>query len=417
MKKLLTFLFLFYYPIFAQSDSNLLKELFNYSNDLTSITSQLASLSVDAVWLASELAGKEVIYGTLTQNNQGDWAYSNSPSDKLVSIFSDESRLEFVFTKFDGYKSGDADDFKSSHAIEFDAHIPNYINLKVISTATPNSGKTYYNNTISGTIIINGETNTINIDHTFDKYYDIGGSISIGEFNDYVTGTATTSTKSFILAEQYYTVITHNSDAGQFARGRNRWTNSSVTVGNNTYAFKDVRINWYGGTQFADSANAGIYNQVVDDYQWEVMGNVLKNNSTYGNIKFSSPPVSGTYGPVLIASLNSGENIVLDYLLQPVILSAEDINFETTMDFRLSQNYPNPFNPSTVISYSISQEERVVLKIYDTLGREISTLVNSNQEAGKHTVSWNASGLPSGIYFYSIKVGAFSKTKKMILQK
>ncbi|MGE5497762.1 MAG: T9SS type A sorting domain-containing protein, partial [Syntrophothermus sp.] len=81
----------------------------------------------------------------------------------------------------------------------------------------------------------------------------------------------------------------------------------------------------------------------------------------------------------------------------------------------LRQNYPNPFNPSTNIMYYIPKESRVILKIFDMLGREILTLVNSIQQPGQHTVRFNAGPLPSGVYLYRIEAGNFSDTKKFLL--
>jgi hypothetical protein len=86
-------------------------------------------------------------------------------------------------------------------------------------------------------------------------------------------------------------------------------------------------------------------------------------------------------------------------------------------NFSLGQNYPNPFNPSTVISYQLPKGEFVDLKIYNQLGKEVSSLVNKNQNAGKYEVTFDGTNLSSGIYFYSIKAGKFSETKKMIMVK
>jgi hypothetical protein len=85
--------------------------------------------------------------------------------------------------------------------------------------------------------------------------------------------------------------------------------------------------------------------------------------------------------------------------------------------FNLDQNYPNPFNPSTKIVYSIPVESNVTLKIFNILGQQIKTLVNENQRQGTYTVTFNASSLPSGIYFYSIEAGKYNQVKKMILLK
>ena len=85
--------------------------------------------------------------------------------------------------------------------------------------------------------------------------------------------------------------------------------------------------------------------------------------------------------------------------------------------FRLDQNYPNPFNPITTIKYGLPQESNVTLKVFDILGREVSTLVNEHQDAGYHQIYWDASGYSSGIYFYQIQAGEFIDTKKLLLLK
>ena len=80
-------------------------------------------------------------------------------------------------------------------------------------------------------------------------------------------------------------------------------------------------------------------------------------------------------------------------------------------------SYPNPFNPSTTISYSLPQKGEVVLKIYNSLGQEVKTLVNDFKEKGIHKVNFDASDLPSGVYIYSIQANDFHQSKKMILLK
>jgi hypothetical protein len=90
---------------------------------------------------------------------------------------------------------------------------------------------------------------------------------------------------------------------------------------------------------------------------------------------------------------------------------------EMPKSFALFQNYPNPFNPTTVISYQLSAVSRVTLTVYDVLGRELKTLVNEQQTAGNHSVTFNASYLPSGVYFYRLQAGTYAATKKLLLLK
>jgi len=86
------------------------------------------------------------------------------------------------------------------------------------------------------------------------------------------------------------------------------------------------------------------------------------------------------------------------------------------MSYALYQNYPNPFNPSTSISYLLGSSSKVMLKVYDVLGKEVATLVNEVQSAGSHTVEFNTK-LSSGIYYYSLQAGEYTATRKMIILK
>jgi hypothetical protein len=86
-------------------------------------------------------------------------------------------------------------------------------------------------------------------------------------------------------------------------------------------------------------------------------------------------------------------------------------------EFGLNQNYPNPFNPSTSVSYRVAAAGYVSVKIFNALGQEAATLVNEVKQPGAYTATWNAAGFGSGMYFYTMKSGSFTETKKMILMK
>lgn len=85
--------------------------------------------------------------------------------------------------------------------------------------------------------------------------------------------------------------------------------------------------------------------------------------------------------------------------------------------FELAQNYPNPFNPTTKISFTIPVDQQVVLKVYNSLGEEIATLINSNMSKGTHTINFDANGLSSGLYFYKLESGNKLLVRKMMLLK
>ncbi len=87
------------------------------------------------------------------------------------------------------------------------------------------------------------------------------------------------------------------------------------------------------------------------------------------------------------------------------------------LSFRLNQNYPNPFNPSTEISWTLKNREFVTLKIYNTIGQEISTLINKEQNPGFHKISFENKNLASGIYFYELRAGNQRAVKKMVMMK
>jgi hypothetical protein len=83
--------------------------------------------------------------------------------------------------------------------------------------------------------------------------------------------------------------------------------------------------------------------------------------------------------------------------------------------FILHQNYPNPFNPSTIIEYSLSRRDHVLLKVFDDLGRQVDVLVDEWQEAGIHQCRFVGNSLPSGVYFYRLEAGSLSETRKLML--
>jgi len=89
----------------------------------------------------------------------------------------------------------------------------------------------------------------------------------------------------------------------------------------------------------------------------------------------------------------------------------------TPGQYHLAQNYPNPFNPETNIQFTVPNNDQVRLTVLDILGNEVATLVDANIQSGTHTVSWNASHMPSGIYFYHIEATGFNQTRKLTLIK
>ena len=126
-------------------------------------------------------------------------------------------------------------------------------------------------------------------------------------------------------------------------------------------------------------------------------------------------------------NLNQGSNTIqmelfwgwmyLDYLAVPgTITNVADIN-EIPINYSLEQNYPNPFNPVTNIKFSLPSNQKVVLKIFDVLGKEIKVLVDEEKSAGTYNVTFDASNISSGVYFYRLEAGSFTKINKMVFLK
>jgi hypothetical protein len=103
--------------------------------------------------------------------------------------------------------------------------------------------------------------------------------------------------------------------------------------------------------------------------------------------------------------------------LSDMITSFKGNTNQIPIHFELMQNYPNPFNPTTTIQYSLATKSFVTLMVYNVLGQEVQTLIHNEVTPGVHEISFSASSLPSGTYFYRLQAGEFVQTRKMELLK
>jgi photosystem II stability/assembly factor-like uncharacterized protein len=148
--------------------------------------------------------------------------------------------------------------------------------------------------------------------------------------------------------------------------------------------------------------------------------------STDGGATFSSSTIGSStaagllyYDKATLFAQQSGGvyRMTANYTVTPVVNVSWN-NGETPVEFRLLQNYPNPFNPSTKIRFDVREFSYVSIKVYDLLGREIKTIVSDFMKPGKYVADFNAEGITSGIYFYSMKVnGRIIDTRKMSVIK
>ena len=132
-------------------------------------------------------------------------------------------------------------------------------------------------------------------------------------------------------------------------------------------------------------------------------------------------PPPDTYSDGIVARFTSTNKIVIKpdstFALEGSSITPVQAAPILPKGFRMDQNYPNPFNPSTTINYQLPTNTFVTLRVYDVLGRGVATLVNEHKSAGSYTVKLTADNLPTGIYFYRINAGKYSKTMKLIVLK
>lgn len=212
------------------------------------------------------------------------------------------------------------------------------------------------------------------------------------------------------------------------------------------YKHKDI-LGTYTGAALLSSDNYGYYpinnaatsgdvrlfdaNEFSDGEKWITLSKgIVKQDVGYVDASFvvSSGPykIAADQTLKVAIAVAAGDNLAdlrntikQSRIQYRTVVGVEKQNQTVPAEFALLQNYPNPFNPETIISYQLPKAEQVTLKIYDVLGREVATLVNEQQQAGKYNSKFSiqSSQLPSGIYFYRINAGSFIQTKKMVFIK
>ncbi len=168
-----------------------------------------------------------------------------------------------------------------------------------------------------------------------------------------------------------------------------------------------------------DLAGYNIYRS-ENGYTPQLLGYVTKKIRTYTDYTANTSIPSDHYDYTIkskdnaaLLSLQSDKVSIM--ALAPKIRTGSGENVPS--EYILEQNYPNPFNPTTLLNYSVKEAGLVKIKVYDVLGSEIVELINETKEAGYHSVEFNASNLPSGVYIYTLQVNGFSTSQKMLLLK
>jgi hypothetical protein len=175
----------------------------------------------------------------------------------------------------------------------------------------------------------------------------------------------------------------------------------------------DRNVTLYWSTT-SESNNSGfdIERSVTNSSEWSKVGHLngfgtseLSHSYSYTDRNLAS----GSYS-YRLKQIDYNGNIEYHNLNSEVVIGIPTA-------FSLRQNYPNPFNPSTTINFDMPKDGFVTLKVYNTSGKEVASLVNETRAAGYHTVSFNAANLSSGVYYYRLESEGVSKVMKMALIK
>ncbi|MCL4512257.1 MAG: T9SS type A sorting domain-containing protein [Bacteroidetes bacterium] len=214
-------------------------------------------------------------------------------------------------------------------------------------------------------------------------------------------------------------------------------TNVFAVTTSGLYKSKDDGITW-ARSDSGLPASISVVNGYVSGQQGDIALVATAGSFTLGNVFLSTDggtswsSINDGMLPTSISSvfIDSGKVFVgagngsgggpwgIWYWQLPAVTSVkEHFVAGKPTDFQLDQNYPNPFNPTTVISYQLSAVSNVTLRVYNVLGQEVTTLVNERQNPGSYTVTFNASNLPSGVYFYRLRAGSYVSVKKLVVLK
>jgi hypothetical protein len=226
------------------------------------------------------------------------------------------------------------------------------------------------------------------------------------------------------------------SYARQYRAYRFKWETNLFTVSSDSIDFGIVSIgdsslaelNLYNPKDSAITINECLINNNSFSVLNELPISIPSEGSVTLNVMFKPEAEGYCQDKLNVRSVTDtmliGKQV---YLIGATTFVSVEDRVNSPLQFSLSQNYPNPFNPVTILSWQLPEGSNVTLKIFDTLGEEVATLVNEYRPAGKYETEFNASSLPSGIYFYQLlvsdlqskdgKAGDYTETKKMILLK
>jgi hypothetical protein len=226
------------------------------------------------------------------------------------------------------------------------------------------------------------------VEQTIDGGFILGGSVSYGEYHSSIWLIKTDSYGDTLWTKTY-----DRSFQGYLRSLKKTTDDGYVIVGDPVTSHG---WGWLGGWLIRTDSNG--------DSLWTK------------TLECTLRDVSETSDGGFILTGYYGDDVVLIKLApDSALVNIDDNHLEIISDYSLSQNFPNPYNPTTTIKYQIPELSFVTLKVYDLLGNEVVTLVNEEKPVGSYNVKFDATTLPSGVYFYQLRAGSFVETKKMVL--
>ena len=189
----------------------------------------------------------------------------------------------------------------------------------------------------------------------------------------------------------------------------------SAAIGDTTYNKRMEGFMLSIGTLFNNTGTTTLFGQLRKTRNYTANGFGIRTYRLAQGIGIDSLTfgIEELYGVYTLTGMIKNGVIYGD----TTMITGVESNNAIVNDYRLEQNYPNPFNPATNINFSLAKGDKVEIIVYDVLGNKIATLLEGYKPAGNHSIQFNAKNLPSGVYIYRIKSGAFMASKKMMLVK
>jgi photosystem II stability/assembly factor-like uncharacterized protein len=395
-----------------------------YEYNIDFRTTAIAELvGADGVIMRTTNAG--ITWNTLNSGTT-NVLYANISVDDMVSAAVGENGL--ILVSADG---GETWEVKNSGTVEHLKDIAKVDNTNWVVCGesgiilrTENSGETWQ--TISSSTSKN--LNDINFTDGFNGVIVGNNSAYLSTTDGGLTWTSldlgigtVNITGAAMLNSTDGTIVGENGFLASTRDGGISWFTSPVAFNNN---FNDVKfLSSTSGVAVGDDGQIAYTSD--GGYTWIGSEANTDYDMMCSNFSSATDGISVGEGGVQLYSYDGGLTWSADPLMDKSIykqsLPLKNSNNKASNDIEVKQNYPNPFNPSTTISYTLPFDSKVSVKVFDITGREVAQLVNNFENTGNHNITFNASGLSSGIYFYTIVASTgsreFRKTMKMILTK